>query len=298
MISTYVPQPTVVEADKRRINLDGLFRRMLGTGHCPLKDYDYANLAKAYGIGTGTMIAWIRKNGLDVRLEEETMGKIDHKKAMACYQEGLSDTKAAEVLGVSAPAVCQWRKKSGLRANGVKPATGPNPGPAILKAEAEKPPVVEVKPAASLEQLADHIIDLERKADTKAGEPVLDKELFMATLEAEAETAAVESMCKHEGEVSTCGDCPDMPCELTPEVKRKPATLNPEWAKAVDEMVASNKPKQDILGRIVPEIQLPSYDDLLSEVDRLERENGILRAVCFGAGVHGLDEWLKTEAMA
>lgn len=258
MLSTYVPQPTVVEADKRRINLDGLFRHMLECGHCPLRDYDFANLARTYGIGTGTMIALIRRNALDARLEDEHMatpGKLNTEKAMELYKQGMSDSKAAVVLGVTPPAFGAWRHKNNLPCNGVAFGKGPQPGAKIIEEESAKPPIIEIKPMTSIEQLADHVVDLERKA----------------------------------------------------------AVVNPDWEEAVGEMVAS-KPwaaeiitdstgeviteagpvsdLRDIFGRIIPEIQPPSHDDLLAEIDRLECENNILRAVCFGAGVRGLDEWL------
>lgn len=73
MVWERIPESTGV--NPKMINPEGVYRRMKEAGHCPLRDCDYSRMARAYGIGTGDMIALIKRHQLDIRLEEETMGR-------------------------------------------------------------------------------------------------------------------------------------------------------------------------------------------------------------------------------
>lgn len=129
MLSTYEPMPTVAQADAKRINLDGLFRKMQECGHCPLKDYDFVNLARTYGIGTGTMQQLIKKHALDARLEDEAMGRrkleFDGVKGRELFEAGKTDLEIAAEMGTSLSAVQKWRTDCQLH----HPRGGHHPSP-------------------------------------------------------------------------------------------------------------------------------------------------------------------------
>lgn len=276
MISTYQAQPTVTEADARRINLDGLFQRMLETGHCPLRDYDVVNLAGTYGIGTGTMIPLIRRNALDARLEDEHMGRkasFDWDKAKELYEQGMNDFAISLELDCAVSSVIRWREKNGLLSKKAKAKAADT---APQRTESEQAAMKEM--AAKLAEAGAEQLIVEPAFEAAAAEMDLvalaRKPMTVAEMDAELLKLAIAAkpICTHPAEFSSCGDCPGFPCELTPEVKRKPATVNQEFERAVVDMM-----------------------DQSHRIARLERERLILIGIAIGAGRY--DSGLIAEAL-
>jgi len=108
-------QGIAFEVDRKRINPEGVYRYMQETGHCPLRDYDIERLGRAFGLYVGTMRQFIKKNGLDARLEDEVMGKVNYSEVEDLYNQGKTDTEIAKALKISLPSVSLWRKRNGLQ---------------------------------------------------------------------------------------------------------------------------------------------------------------------------------------
>lgn len=115
------------ETVQNKINPDGVLRYMIETHHCPLCDWDFDRIAKAFGLGVGTMRAFIKRNGLDARLEDEVMGKVNYIEVEDLYNQGKSDSEICKALKISAPTVGVWRKKNNLQPNGQKANKQPPP---------------------------------------------------------------------------------------------------------------------------------------------------------------------------
>ena len=166
------------EMNPRKIDPEGVFRRMQECGHCPLRDTDYGRLGKVYGVGAGTMLRFVMTHELDKRLEEETMyQKMDQDKAMDLYRQGLSDTAMAKQLGLDKSTIAHWRRKRGMEANGrpwgpVKAAVDEpvagcdEPAPTGLTTEiptAEETVTVEVDVYAAIREMQAKIDRLETR---------------------------------------------------------------------------------------------------------------------------------------
>lgn len=108
------------ETVQNKINPNGVFRYMVETRHCPLRDWDIEHIAKAFGLGVGTMRGFIKRNGLDARLEDEVMGKVNYIEVEDLYNQGKTDAEICKALHISAPTVGLWRKKNNLHPNGQK----------------------------------------------------------------------------------------------------------------------------------------------------------------------------------
>jgi hypothetical protein len=105
------------EADARKINPEGVYRRMLECHSCPLFEGDIKRIANAFGLGFGSMLAFIKQHGLDGRLEDEIMKKVDYDKVKALYDSGKTDAQITKELDISFATVYMWRQRHGFEKN-------------------------------------------------------------------------------------------------------------------------------------------------------------------------------------
>lgn len=129
------------ESNPKMINPNGVYRAMIDAQSFPLADSDFERIARSFGLGVGTMRAFMKQHGLLERLEEHYMGKIDHDEAMRLYSQGMSDAEVARRLGTVTPnAVSKWRQAHGLVANRDRANALGQTGPTWNEAHSTPPP--------------------------------------------------------------------------------------------------------------------------------------------------------------
>lgn len=78
--------------------------------------------AVAAGLTTPTFRIPVGSQSANERKPKYT--RIDNEVCMSAYQSGKNDREIASELGCTAPAVCQWRMKRGLKVNRKKRSVG------------------------------------------------------------------------------------------------------------------------------------------------------------------------------
>ena len=118
------------ESDSRKIRPEGVYRRMLECHSCPLYEGDIKRIANAFGLGYGSMLTFIKQHGLDYRLEDEVMKKVDYEKVQSLYNSGKTDAQITKELDISFSTVHMWRERHGFPKN--EPAAAADTGILIV----------------------------------------------------------------------------------------------------------------------------------------------------------------------
>jgi len=90
-------------------------RYLVEAGDLDPSDSTIQKISRAFGIGTGDVKSIISRSNLLERLQEAMKNsKIDDKKALEMYSNGMSDYEIAKEFNVTGQTIFYWRKRMKL----------------------------------------------------------------------------------------------------------------------------------------------------------------------------------------
>lgn len=286
------------EADARKINPEGVYRRMLECHSCPLFEGDIKRIANAFGLGFGSMLAFIKQHGLDGRLEDEIMKKVDYDKVKALYDSGKTDAQITKALDVSFATVYMWRQRHGFEKN--EPAAASEAGIliAVNEKQTRRPTSEEIATAiqtrknTSFQKSVDQVNSL--------AQPVINEiAAGVARNKAKRDALKIDFEKKLPKLAKPAKVKPEKPKRAVPEVAQ-PAMLPSEETTAGAII-------QSLDLRALADDSRDDIDDMLHEwyadrlvmtrlatgIERMDLEKRMLVAMLIGAGVDNIESKLQ-----